>query len=173
MAQGKRRRPGNRPQGVISGRSERGTLVARRPFLLVGLGVALVGALLLAGIGYLYSREVQRQQRLIPAQGTVIEQREQSYGTHRRVVLTVRFTTAAGEMVRFQRTYESGDTTRPAKGDPVNVLYDPAHATHAEIQDGSWVFHALAAAVGVGFLLFGTLLTVRTLRGSSAVGRRD
>jgi len=134
-----------------------------RPFFFAGLGAALVGAVVLAGLVLVHARDVVRQKALVPATGVVVEQRNESYGTRSRVVLTIRFTTAAGRRVDFQRTYDSTATTRPAKGDAVTVLYDPADPTRSEIQDGNWVGYALVGAVGTGFLLTGLALVTRTL----------
>lgn len=127
---------------------------------LAGLGTAIVGAAILLGAFSSYRRDVAREAALVPAQGMVVDQRERSYGTDRRVVLTIRFTTPSGDAVRFERSYSARETPRPAKGDTVTVLYDPQRPGKAEVQDASRLGLALVAALGGGFLLFG-LATLR------------
>jgi hypothetical protein len=127
---------------------------------LAGLGTAVVGAAILLGAFFSYRRDVEREKALVPAQGTVVDQRDRSYGADKRVVLTIRFTTASGDAVRFERSYGARVTPRPAKGDTVTVLYDPARPEKAEVQDTSRTGLALFAALGGGFFLFG-LSTLR------------
>ena len=143
-----------------------------RAFLLGGLGAAAVGVIVLVITGLLYRRDVDHQRSLTPTQGMVVEQRDQSSGTRTRVILTVRFTTVQGELIDVERTYESGDTMRPAKGDSVTVLYDPIDPRRAEIQGRTSVLFALVAAVGVGFVGVGGALASRTLREWRQVRRR-
>jgi hypothetical protein len=135
-----------------------------RSFRLAGLGTAVVGAALVVGSAFFYLRDVEREKALVPAQGTVIEQRERSHGTETRVVVTVRFTTAAGQTVRFERTYGERETPRPAKGETLTVLYDPERPTRAEIQDSGRIGLALVAAVGAGFLGMGIASLTWTFR---------
>jgi hypothetical protein len=132
-------------------------------FLYGGLGAALIGALVLSGAIYFNSTEVERQKTLVPAAGTVVDQQEQSYGTRSRVLLTVRFTTATGRTVDLQHVYDS-KATRPAKGDAVSVLYDPADPARAELQDSGLLGYALVGAVGLAFLLVGLTLVVNAIR---------
>jgi hypothetical protein len=136
----------------------------RQSFRLAGLGTALVGAALLAAPVLSFLRDVEREKSLLPAQGTVIEVRQRSHGAQSRDVVTVRFTTASGQAVRFERAYAEGATSRPAKGDTVTVLYDPERPTKAEIQDTSRIGHALVGAVGAGFLLVGLASLTWTFR---------
>jgi hypothetical protein len=151
---------------VSSGRPGN-TRVAPSPdlvFLYGGLGTALIGALVLAGVLLFSSREVARQKALVPAVGAVVAQQSQNSGTQSRVQLTVRFTTAAGRLVDFPVVYGSKATTRPAKGDAVTVLYNPADPTKAELQGSNLLGYTLAGAVGLGFLLMGLTILVRTVR---------
>ena len=142
----------------------------KKAMRLAGLGTALVGAAILLGAFFSYRRDVAREEALVPAQGTVVEQRDRTYDGKRRVVVTVRFTTAAGEAVRFEKDYPADATARPAKGDSVTVLYDPRRPGKAEIQDTSRTGLALFAALGGGFFLFGLAMLRFTFgqRGLSA-----
>jgi hypothetical protein len=142
-----------------------------RALRFAGLGVALVGALILVATVLFHRREVERERSLVPAQGTVVEQRDRNVGSARRVVLTIRFTTAAGETVRFESSYGARTTPRPAMGDTVTVLYDPRKPTQAEVQDTSRLGLALVGAVGVGFLLMGSTLLFRAFRPRAAMRR--
>jgi hypothetical protein len=130
----------------------------KKAMRLAGLGTAIVGAALLLGAFFSYRRDVAREEALVAAQGTVIEQRDRAYDGKRRVVVTVRFTTAGGDAVRFEKDYAADATSRPAKGDTVTVLYDPARPGKAEIQDPSRLGLALLAALGGGFFLFGVAM---------------
>lgn len=132
----------------------------KKAMRLAGLGTAIVGAAILLGAFFSYRRDVAREAALVPAQGTVVDQRERSHGSDRRVVLTIRFTTASGDAVRFERSYSARETPRPARGDTVTVLYDPQRPGKAEIQDTGRLGLALFAALGGGLFLFG----VATLR---------
>jgi hypothetical protein len=140
---------------------------------LAGLGTAVVGAAILLGAFFSYRRDVAREKALVPAQGTVVDQRDRSYGADKRVVLTIRFTTASGDAVRFERSYGARETPRPAKGDTVTVLYDPARPGTAEVQDTSRMGLALLAALGGGFFLFGLAMLRWTIqqRRVTAFGR--
>jgi ABC-type Na+ efflux pump permease subunit len=133
-------------------------------FLYGGLGATLIGAVVLAGVLFFNSKDVARQKALVPAVGAVVAQQSQNSGTQSRVVLTVRFTSAAGRTVDFPVVYGSKTTTRPAKGDAVAVLYDPADPTKAELQASNLLGYALSGAVGLGFLLMGLTIVVRTIR---------
>jgi membrane protein implicated in regulation of membrane protease activity len=156
--QGKGDKVGHAPPGAAE-RAPRGReqppSPADRPLLFAGVGAAFIGALLLAGLAIFSVRDAARRRELLPAQGTVLEQRNQSYGAESRVVVTVRFQTASGQLVHFDQRYAAGDTTRPAKGDTVRVLYEPGNPGKAEIDGGGVVGQALVGAVGVGFLLMG------------------
>jgi hypothetical protein len=137
---------------------------ARDPvFFYGGLGAALIGALVLAGVLLFSSRDVARRKALVPAAGTVVAQQSQNSGTRSRVLLTVRFTSAAGRTVDFPVVYDSKTTTRPASGDAVTVLYDPADPTKAELQESNLLGYALAGAVGLGFLLMGLTILARSI----------
>ncbi len=133
-------------------------------FLYGGLGAALIGALVLAGVLWLSSRDVARQQAFVPAVGVVVAQQSQNYGTQSRVLLTVRFTSAAGRTIDVPVVYDSKTTTRPASGDAVTVLYDPADPTKAELQGSNLLGYVLAGAVGLGFLLIGLTILARSIR---------
>jgi hypothetical protein len=134
-----------------------------RVFLYAGIGAALIGALVLAGALWFHSKDVGRQAALLPAAGTVVEQESQNSGTQSRVLLTVRYFTASGQALEFKLRYDSKTTNRPAKGDAVRVLYDPGDPTKAELQDSGLLGYALVAAVGLGFLLMGLTLLVKTI----------
>ncbi len=145
---------------------------SKKAMRLAGLGTAFVGAAILLGAFFSYRRDVAREEALVPAQGTVVEQRDRAYDGGRRVVVTVRFTTAAGEAVRFERDYPAHATSRPAKGDAVTVLYDPRRPGKAEIRDTSRTALALFAALGGGFFLFGLALLRWTIGQGGLSARR-
>lgn len=126
-----------------------------------GLGATLIGALLLCGLVVFSLRESQRRKDLVPAQGTVSEERSQGFGSELRVVLTIRFTTAAGQVVHVDRRYRVNET-RPAKGAAVSVLYEPANPAQAELEGADTLGRALVGAVGVGFLLVGIVVLGRS-----------
>jgi hypothetical protein len=143
---------------------------ARKTMRLAGLGTALVGAALLLGAFFSYRRDVEREKALVAAPGTVVEQRERAHGSESRIVLTIRFTTASGDAVRFERSYGAHETPRPARGDTVTVLYDPARPGKAEIEDTSRLGLAVVGAVGGGLFLLGVGLLRWTIGHSRVTG---
>jgi len=167
VPQGRAKRKAKGAEGVddtplerLTGSPQRGeepaATPADRPLLFAGVGAVLIGALMLAGLVVFSVRDAARRRELVPAQGTVTDQRSQSYGTQSRVVVTVRFKTASDQLVHFDQRYAVGDTTRPVKGDAVRVLYEPGNPGKAEIDGGGGVVgQALVGAVGLGFLAMG------------------
>lgn len=119
----------------------------------------LLGAALLAGAAYMYSGTQELVSTATRVSGTVVafERRSSKGGSTDYPV--IEFTTASGAVQRFTTT-GAGDF---AKGETVEVLYDPGDPANArvnvfiELWLGSialGVFGVLCLAVGIGSLLY-------------------
>ncbi len=75
---------------------------------------------------------------------------------------TIEFTTAKGEMIRFESKLAMSRPEVPGPR-PLMVLYDPAKPSHAEVESNLhlWFFEILMGVMGIVFVIVGVFVLSR------------
>ncbi|GAA2725635.1 DUF3592 domain-containing protein [Actinocorallia aurantiaca] len=123
-------------------------------FVVIGFAVALA-----AVRGEMHARAWARKAQRVPGTVTDVQNRFSGSGRHLRASPrpVLAFTTLEGRQVTTESRQESGHGV----GNEIEVLYDPANPTDAEIDEGSSLLSGLGqvavglviAAIGFGFFV--------------------
>lgn len=125
-------------------------------FVLIGIAVLISGAV--AAV-----KQSRKAARGVAATGTVVDlvKRVFSAGSSGVYCPVVDFTTAAGQLIRFESQFGTMPATHRV-GQSIAVRYDPANPQKAEVDSATanWFVPGCTIAMGLLFLVMGLIFVV-------------
>lgn len=141
--------------------------------LLIGLLFILIGLAILIGGAVAAVKQSRESARRVGATGTVVDLVKRVFTARSGGVYcpVVEFTTAAGQVVRFESQFGTMPATHQV-GQTVRVHYDVADPQKAEVDSvtSRWLVPGCMIGMGVGFLVLGGsmfVIGILVLAGSS------